>query len=84
MAYTVAPGARILWCLRRRSTDVRCVLCAGGRPAEVLILQDRDAVLRETFPEESAALAWAREYADSLRARGWRDRPEDHFPSSAA
>ena len=82
--YTNDPGARVLWCLRRRKTDVRCVLYAAARPYEVAVLQERDVVLREMFAEESAALAWAREYADRLRQHGWHDSPEQSSPSSAA
>jgi hypothetical protein len=81
---TVDPGARVLWCLRRRKTDVRCVLYASSRPIEIQVLQDRDMVLRERFAHESGALDWAREYADRLKQHGWRDSPEDYSPSSAA
>ena len=82
--YTNDPGARVLWCLRRRKTDVRCVLHAAVRPYEVVVLQDRDVVLREMFAEESGALEWASEYADRLRQHGWHDSPEQSSPSSAA
>ena len=82
--YTIDPGARVLWCLRRRKTDVRCVLYAAERPCEVVVLQERDVVLREQFAEESGALTWAREYADRLKQHGWQDSPEQSSPSSAA
>ncbi len=82
--YTNDPGARVLWCLRRRKTDVRCLLYSERQPSEVVVLQDRDVVLRELFPEESAALAWAQEYSGRLRQHGWRDSPEQRSPSSAA
>ena len=64
-----------MWCLRRRQSDVRCVLYPRGLPVEVQILQDRDVVLTELFAEEFLALRWAREYADRLRQRGWQDAP---------
>jgi hypothetical protein len=67
------PGARVLWCLRRRSSDVRCVLVGDGPPVEVRILQDRDVVLAELFPEERLALNWARVYGDRLRQQGWHE-----------
>jgi hypothetical protein len=82
--YTVEPGARVLWCLRRRKTDVRCVLYPSSRPIEIHVLQDRDVVLRESFAHESGALDWATEYADQLKQHGWHDSPEDCSPSSAA
>jgi hypothetical protein len=71
----VFPGARVLWCLRRRSSDVRCVLYAGALPVEVQILQDRDVVLAEIFPEERLALNWAQIYGDRLKQQGWQDAP---------
>lgn len=73
--YSVQPGARVLWCLRRRTSDVRCVLYPTGRPVEVQVLQDRDIVLTELFQEEWLAENWARAYADRLRQQGWNDRP---------
>ena len=72
-SYTVQPGARVLWCLRRRKSDVRCVLIADAMPVEVRVLQDRDIVLTELFPEEWLALNWARIYAERLKEHGWRD-----------
>jgi hypothetical protein len=76
MAYTLEPGARLLWCLRRRKTDVRCVIYASALPVEVQILQDRDVVLTESFAEEWLAENWARVYANRLRAQGWQESPE--------
>lgn len=51
------------------------MLYAASRPVEIQILQDRDVVLAELFPEESLALGWARVYAERLREQGWVDRP---------
>lgn len=82
--YTVQPGARVLWCLRRRTSDVRCVLFATARPIEVHVLQDLDVVIREVFAEECVALKWADAYGGRLRAQGWRDKSQDCSPSSAA
>lgn len=71
--FLAQPGARVLWCLRRKTTDVRCVVLAGLKPVEVFVLHDRDVVLSELFQEEWMALDWARIYGDRLRAQGWRD-----------
>jgi hypothetical protein len=73
--YTVQPGARMLWCLRRRTTDVRCILYPNEMPVEVQVLQDRDVVLTELFQEEWLALNWARAYGERLKLQGWRDSP---------
>jgi hypothetical protein len=73
--FTAHPGARVLWCLRRRATDVRCVINASGPPVEVLVVQDRDIVLTELFPEEWLAENWARAYGERLREQGWYDSP---------
>ena len=74
--YPVQPGARMLWCLRRRTADVRCILYANGMPVEVQVLQDRDVVLTELFQEEWLALNWAQAYCARLKQQGWQDSPE--------
>ena len=68
----VQPGARVLWCLRRRTTDVRCLL-HGQLPVQVQVLHDRDLIVTEVFQEEWMALDWARAYGERLRAHGWQD-----------
>ena len=73
--FYVQPGARMLWCLRRRTTDVRCILYSDGLPVEVRVVQDRDVVLTELFPEEWLALNWAKAYEGRLREHGWHDPP---------
>jgi hypothetical protein len=82
--FTVDPGARVLWCLRRRAADVRCVLFVGPTAVEVQVLQERDLVLKELFPTESAAVGWADEYRARLKQQGWDDSPERRSPWSAA
>jgi len=72
------PSTRVVWCLRRRRADVRCLLHAQALPIEVQILQDRDVVLTEVFPEERLALSWARAYGDRLKLQGWRDADSPH------
>ncbi len=74
MSYdTVHPGARVVWCLKRRTTEVRCVVLAQGIPVEAQIVHDRDVVVREMFQEEWMALKWADAYRERLRAQGWED-----------
>jgi hypothetical protein len=73
--YTVLPAARVLWCLRRRTTDVRCILYPAGKPIEIQVVQDRDVVLTEVFQEEWLATNWAKAYAERLKQQGWRDSP---------
>lgn len=73
--YTVQPGARMLWCLRRRTTDVRCIMYPNGMPVEVQVVQDRDLVLTELFQEEWLALNWAQAYCARLKQQGWQDSP---------
>ena len=75
--FNIQPGARVLWCLRRRKSDVRCVLYPSTMPVEVRVVQDRDVVLTELFQEEWLALNWARAYSDRLRQQGWYDSPGD-------
>jgi hypothetical protein len=73
--FTVQPGARVLWCLRRRKSDVRCVIYPQTLPVEIQILQDRDVVLTEVFAEEWLALNWAKAYGERLRQQGWQESP---------
>jgi hypothetical protein len=75
--YTVQPGGRIVWCLRRRTADVRCVIYPQLMPVEIQVLHDRDIVLNEMFQEEWMALNWAQAYAERLRAQGWQDSPAE-------
>lgn len=82
--FAVDPGGRVLWCLRRRLSDVRCVIYAGAVGAEVHVLQERDLVLKEQFATEAIAVLWASEYRARLEQQGWRDSPADCSPSSAA
>ena len=69
----VQPGARVVWCLKRRTTDVRCVVLAEGMPVEVRVVHGLDTVVTEIFQEEWMALNWARAYKERLRAQGWQD-----------
>jgi len=75
--YAVQPGARVVWRMKRRATDVRCVLISPGIPVEVQVVHGRDVVVTEVFQEEWMALNWARAYQERLRAQGWNDVPED-------
>jgi hypothetical protein len=77
------PG-RVLWCLRRKRSDVRCVLVSGSTPLEVHVLQDSDLVLKERFAEEHVALTWASAYAHRLKQQGWREHPDDVPPPVTA
>ena len=75
IATNLPPNGRVLWCLRRRRSDVSCVLHVGSMPIEVQVFQDSDLVLTELFPEEQFALGWARSYERRLRDKGWEDSP---------
>jgi hypothetical protein len=74
-SYHFPPNERLLWCLRRRKTDVRCVLRGASAPVEVQVFHDRDVVVTEVFEEERFALGWARSYELRLRDQGWDDSP---------
>jgi hypothetical protein len=72
----VQPGARVVWCLKRRTTDVQCLVLGHGIPVEIRVVHGRDIVVTEVFEEEWMALKWARAYRERLRAQGWNDVPE--------
>jgi hypothetical protein len=75
--YAVQPGARVVWCMKRRTTEVRCVLLSGGMPVEVQVVHGRDVVVTEMFQEDWMAMNWARAYQERLRAQGWHDVPDE-------
>ena len=76
MNYAVQPGARVVWCLKRRATDVKCVVMPRGMPVELHVVHGTEVVVSEMFEEEWMALKWARAYRDRLRAQGWDDVQE--------
>ena len=78
--YAVQPGARVVWCVKRRATDVRCVVMSHGMPVEVHVVHGPEIVVKELFQEEWMAWKWARAYHDRLRAQGWEDVPEGTAP----
>jgi hypothetical protein len=71
----VHSSARVVWCLKRRATDVRCVLVSDGVPAEIRVVHGPDVIATEVFEAEWMALEWARAYRQRLYAQGWRDVP---------
>jgi len=75
--YAVQPGARVVWCMKRRTTDVRCILVSAGIPVELQVVHGRDVVVSEVFQEEWMALNWARAYQERLRVQGWNDVAEE-------
>ena len=79
--YAVQPGARVVWCVKRRATDVRCIVMSQAVPVEVHVMHGPDIIVSEIFQEEWMALKWARAYRERLRAQGWQDVPEGPAPS---
>ena len=73
--YAVQPGTRVLWCLKRRVTQVRCVVLPQDMVVEVRIVHGPDVVVTELFQEEGMAQNWARAYRERLNAQGWYDVP---------
>jgi hypothetical protein len=82
--YAVQPGARVVWRMKRRTTDVRCVLLAGSMPVEVQVVHGRDVVVTEMFQEEWMAMNWARAYKERLRVQGWYDVPDESASDQAS
>ena len=69
--YAAQPGTRVLWCLKRRVTQVRCVVLPQDMVVEVRIVHGPDVVVTELFQEEGIAQNWARAYRERLNAQGW-------------
>jgi hypothetical protein len=65
----------VLWCLRRRCGDVRCVLVPVVSGVEIQILQEKDLVLSEVFADEEVGTSWARTFSQRLKAQGWTESP---------
>jgi hypothetical protein len=72
---TEGASARVLWCLRRGRTDVACVLVCTPTTVAARVLHGEEVVVVEQFPDDAAALAWARAYELRLRDKGWADSP---------
>jgi hypothetical protein len=68
--------------MKRRTTDVRCVLLSTGMPVEVQVVHGREVVVTEMFQEEWMAMNWARAYQERLRAQGWNDVPDENSGAS--
>jgi hypothetical protein len=63
--------------VKRRATNVRCVVLPRGTPVEIQVVHGQDVVVTEIFQEEWLALKWARAYKERLRAQGWLDVPDE-------
>ncbi len=66
-------GVEALWAVRARRSVMKCVLHVEPACAELLVLQDDDFTVRETFPDEEQARAQARALHQRLLARGWQN-----------
>ena len=61
-----------LWTVRAKRSVVKCVLHAEPTWVELLLLQDDDITIRETFQDDGIARAKAAALRERLMALGWR------------
>jgi hypothetical protein len=63
----------VLWSLRARRSTAKCVLHAEATWTELVILQDEEVALRESFPDEYAARLRAEALHHRLVEKGWTE-----------
>jgi hypothetical protein len=66
-------GVEALWAVQAKRSIMKCVLHVEPTWTELLVLQDEDITVRETFPDEEQARAQACALHDRLIAIGWRN-----------
>jgi hypothetical protein len=63
----------VLWSLRARRSTATCLLHPRSTWTELVILQDEEIALRESFPDEDTARVRARALHERLLKKGWRE-----------
>ncbi len=66
-------GVESLWAVQAKRSIMKCVLHVEPTWTELLVLQDEDVAVRETFPDEEQARAQARALHERLIALGWQN-----------
>lgn len=61
----------VLWSLRVRGREVRCLRQPIGARIELRILMDDEVFLTESFPDASLTAARADEFRSAIESRGW-------------
>lgn len=66
-------GVEPLWAVQAKRSVMKCVLHVEPTWTELLVLQDEDVAVRETFPDREQARAQAQALHDRLIALGWQN-----------
>ncbi len=66
-------GVESLWAVQAKRSVMKCVLNVEPTWTELLVLQDEDVAVRETFPDQEQARAKAQALHERLIALGWRN-----------
>ncbi len=66
-------GVESLWAVQAKRSVMKCVLHVERTWAEVLVFQDQDVAVRETFQDQKLARAKAQALRERLIERGWRN-----------
>jgi hypothetical protein len=62
----------VLWSLSARRSTAKCVLRHEPAWTELVVLQDEEVALRESFPDETAARLRAEALQERLLQKGWK------------
>lgn len=66
-------GVESVWAVQAKRSVMKCVLHVRPTFTELLVLQDQDVAVRETFADQDGARAMAQALHERLTAIGWRD-----------
>ena len=63
----------VLWSLRARRSTAKCLMHPKSTWTELVILQDEEIALRESFPDENTARMRAAALHERLLKKGWKE-----------
>lgn len=66
-------GVESLWAVQAKRSVMTCVLHVEPTSTELLVLQDQEVAVRQTFLDRDQARAQAEALLDRLLKRGWRN-----------
>jgi hypothetical protein len=66
-------GVESVWAVQAKRSVMKCVLHVEPTFTELLVLQDQDVAVRETYPDCEQARVKARALHDRLIEHGWRN-----------
>jgi hypothetical protein len=66
-------GVESVWAVQAKRSVMKCILNVERTFTELLVLQDQDVAVRETFQDQAGARAQAKALHARLLKRGWQN-----------